>query len=166
MLGRKTLLWMLILWSTGCGELDALSSKESRSDKPYTLSILSQQTCPLTDGLDPKKVVILSFRVKLEGRAPQGVPANYFYASLLMEDGERYLAEYAGCHPVLSDDPLPPGESTTGFLNFPVPPSKVAKTLEFAPDILNIERDESMVQLPLSENDLDDESAIESRSTE
>jgi len=68
------------------------------------------------------------------------VPANYFYASLLTTDGERYLAEYPGCDPVLSGTPLGRGQSGEGFLNFPLPPSKTPEKIVYSPVLIDGEK--------------------------
>src|SRR5690606_21170119 len=110
---------------SACDGWEFFQSEETIvSDEPYRLSILGTETCPLPEKLDPKKVMILSYRVRLRGQHPLGVPANYFYASLLTTDGSRYLADYAGCSPLLSGPPLLPGQVAEGFLNFPIPPHK------------------------------------------
>jgi hypothetical protein len=150
-LDRRTILWSLLPWVTGCQQLGLFpsDSEEISDGAPYTLSILAQENCSLPENLDPKTVIIQSFKVKLVGRTGSGVPANYFYASLLTEDGNRYLAGFEGCAPVLSGAPLSPGQSAVGFLNFPLPPSKVTKTLEYSPRLMD-DHEASTTRLPVS----------------
>ncbi|GEM_PF-1990023 len=111
-------------------------SKITGSTAPYELTILSAESCPLPPGLDPKEVTIQSYHVRLTGGDPGGVPANYFYASLLSTDGGRYLSGYTGCQPVLSGPPLASGESREAYINFALPPTKTPETLIFSPALL------------------------------
>lgn len=110
----------------------ALTEKE-----PYELEVTGARTCPLPSHLDPKNVRIVSYRIRLRGHDPGRVPANYFYASLVTTDGDRYLASYEGCSPLLLADPLKPGEEASGMVNFPIPPSKTPETLTYSPELLN-----------------------------
>lgn len=100
---------------------------------PYTFTVLETRGCPLPEGVNEKEQRIFGVHVRLEGHHEGGVPANYFYASVLTQDGARYLAELSGCEPVMSGPPLYPGETAVGFFNFPLPLSKTPKTLEYAP---------------------------------
>jgi len=77
----------------------------------------------------------LGLKVKLTALAPEGVAANYFYASLISSDGSRYLAELPGCAPALSAPPLFQGETVEGYLNMPLPVNKVAKALVYSPPV-------------------------------
>lgn len=140
----------LLLPLTGCDGWEFLQSEEAASSaEPFRLSILSAETCPLPPELDPKEVTIVSYRVRLRGQHPQGVPANYFYASLLATDGSRYLADFPGCSPVLSGPPLLPGEVAEGFLNFPIPPSSSPETLVFSPELTGRSAERPHVELSL-----------------
>lgn len=134
---RTYMLWMLIPWMAACGQVDASpASSEEDQKAPYQISIVSQESCPLPVGLNPKRVTILSYKVRLTSHTSTGVPANYFYASLLTRDGSRYLSGFEGCSPLLAGDPLIEGESVVGFLNFALPPSQSPETLEFSPELL------------------------------
>lgn len=119
------------------------------SGAPYQLQILSSAPCPLPPGLNPEVVTIRSYRVRLRASDASGVPANYFYASVLTKDGSRYLASYEGCAPVLSLDPLGSLEEAEGYLNFPMPPSKIPDALVYAPELLSRTENESTVTLSL-----------------
>lgn len=118
-------------------------------EDPYVLSILNVEACPLPEGLDAKRVTILSYNVRLRGQHEHGVPANYFYASLLTTDGSRYLADFPGCEPLLSGPPVGPGDSAQGYLNFPVPPGKTPSKLVYAPTLTGDTPGESLVELTL-----------------
>ena len=104
--------------------------------RPYRLTVVDTETCPLPAHLDPKNVLIQSYRVRLVGGYDRGVPANYFYASLLCTDGTRYLADFEGCAPLLSGPPVGKGQVAEGYLNFPVPPGKTPETIVYAPELL------------------------------
>lgn len=154
-LPRFTLLALSLL---GCDHLETLSGDNAppantasgdQEAPPFRLELLETESCPLPDGLDPKKVTIHSYRVKLTSELKSGVPANYFYASLLTTDGQRYLAEFSGCSDALNDTPLKKGESIDGYLNFPVPPSKTPETLVYAPKLLELSTAESTLELPV-----------------
>lgn len=77
----------------------------------------------------------LGVKVRLSSRYESGLPANYFYASLLGRDGTRYLAMTAGCRPLLSGPPLLPGQSREGYVNFPLQAKKSADRLAYAPNL-------------------------------
>lgn len=77
----------------------------------------------------------LGVKVRLTGKYPSGVPANFFYASLLSRDGTRYLAASEGCRPLLSGPPLLPGETREGYVNFPIVAKKGAERLAYAPNL-------------------------------
>ena len=116
---------------------------------PYRLRLLSTESCALPAHLSPKNVTIVSYRVRLEGNLSSKVPANYFYASLLTTDGERYLSSFYGCEPLLAGEPLGPRESTEGFVNFSIPPSKIPEKLVYAPQLLQLSEAASTTELKL-----------------
>jgi len=120
-------------------------------DEPYALSIMSTESCPLPQGLNPKAVAIVSYKVRLRGNHPEKVPANYFYASLLTTDGARYLADYPGCSPVLSTPPVAMGEIADGYLNFPIPPGKTPHKLVYAPALTGTPKGDSLVEIALGD---------------
>ncbi len=122
---------------------------EGTTAQPLRLTLLEVTPCPAPPGLDAHKVQVLGVRVRVEGHHPRGVPANYFYASLLTNDQARYLAERAGCSPVLAAPPLEPGQSAEGFLNFPVPVGKTIDTLVYAPRVGGPHDGEARVELAL-----------------
>jgi len=86
-----------------------------------------------TKGQEPLST--LGVKVRVTGRYPDRVPANYFYASLLARDGARYLPTTKGCQPLLSGPPLLPGESREGYANFPILAQKSAERLAYAPNL-------------------------------
>ena len=114
---------------------------------PYRLRILSTESCALPAHLSPKNVTIVSYKVRLEGNLSSKVPTNYFYASLLTTDGERYLSSYFGCEPLLSGEPLGPGQSAEGFVNFSIPPSKIPEKLVYAPKLMQLSETTATVEL-------------------
>lgn len=125
----------LLFLSCALGLL-ACSSPSTRDSEPtaaYQLTVLEQKPCPLPPGVDPKKTQLLGVRVRLVSHEASGIPANYFYASVLTTDGSRYLAEHPGCSPLLSGRPLFPGQIAEGYLNFPLPLEKTPETLVYAP---------------------------------
>ncbi len=131
-------------WEYGTG------AKDLGPEEPLRLSVLSTETCPLPVHLDPANVTIISYRVRLTSGHDGRVPANYFYASLLTTDGNRYLATFEGCSPVLSAEPLARGHSAEGFFNFPIPPSKVPDKLVFAPNLLDVPSTKSQIELSVT----------------
>jgi hypothetical protein len=100
---------------------------------PFSLSVEKTEACAAEPGADPRRGPLLGVLVRVTGRHEAGTPANYFYGSLLTRSGERYLAELAGCAPVLSGPPLGPGESRTGYLNFPIPAGALPDRVAYAP---------------------------------
>jgi hypothetical protein len=149
-IGRATLLAAILTSACeGWPELD--DSEPLEVDRPYRLTLLSVESCALPAQLNPKEVVLVSFRVRLEGNLSSRVPANYFYASLLTSDGERYLPTYYGCEPLLAADPLEPGQRTEGFLNFSIPPSKVPERLAYSPRLVGLSESLALTELNLDE---------------
>lgn len=126
--------WCLCLLCIGCdSKLDA--NMTPLEDRPFSVSLLDTRACPLPEGLDPEAKRILGVKVRVTSAHEGRVPANYFYASVLTKDGDRYLAELPGCRPVLSSPPLEPGHSAEGFLNFPLPVDKQPEQLNYAPNL-------------------------------
>lgn len=127
-----------LLSCTSCDGWEIVRKGDSQpTDEAFGLKLMAMESCPLPPHLNPKNVSILSYRVRLTGNHSSGVPANYFYASLLTTDGERYLSNYYGCRPLLSAEPLVPGANAEGFVNFAVPPSKIPHKLVYAPVLLD-----------------------------
>jgi hypothetical protein len=59
------------------------------------------------------------------------------------------LAGHLGCQPLLSGDPLRPGESREGYVNFPVPPAKLAAKLVYSPQLMGKQSDSAVVEITL-----------------
>jgi hypothetical protein len=123
-----------VICSLGCDRLRPPA--ESEPTRPFELELLATESCPLPAHLDRKDVALLSYRVRLSSHRDAGVPANYFYATLLTSDGERYLSSYYGCTPLLTAGPLREGEQAEGFLNFSLPPSKIPEKLVYSPILM------------------------------
>ena len=123
---------------------------DSVATSPYSLSILEVTPCPASPEVDTGRVRLVGVKVRIVGHHPRGVPANYFYASLLTTDQNRYLADYAGCSPRLSGKPLAPGEAAEGYLNFPVPVGKVPDKLVYAAALGGQHEGSSTVELRLA----------------
>jgi hypothetical protein len=105
--------------------------------KAFELELLSTEKCPLVTKPGAPERAALGFKVRVTGRAPEGIAANYFYASVVASDGSRYLAELPGCEPVLTGAPLAPGEAREGYLNIPFPAHKNPRTLVYLPPVGN-----------------------------
>ena len=113
------------------------------------VTVLDVTACPPPVGFDTARMQLIGVRVEVQGGHPRGVPANFFYGSLLTTDHSRYLAELPGCSPALSHPPLRPGESAQGYLNFPVPLGKSVETLVYAPPLPGRAYGEGAVELAL-----------------
>jgi hypothetical protein len=133
------------LLATGC----ASPPKPKVTGKLFELQLLSQEKCPLPSKPGAPERAALGIKVRLVGLAPEGVAANYFYASLLSHDGSRYLAELPGCGPVLGGAPLYPGETREGYFNIPLPAHKQARSLVYAPPIGTYPAQSRTVEIPL-----------------
>lgn len=124
---------------------------EPAPNEPYSFEILSSEECSLaTAGTQPQRT-LLGVKVRLRSHNDLGVPANYYYGSVLTKDGARYLAELPGCQPVLSGAPLRKGETAEGFLNFPIPPQKTAETVVYLPAIGTLTEKERVSERRLGE---------------
>ena len=75
---------------------------------------------------------LLGVEVEVKALA-RGVPQNYYYASVVSQDGASYRAGFAGCEPRLVGKPLAPGERATGYANFRLPRSAKDLTLQYDP---------------------------------
>jgi hypothetical protein len=139
-------LWLLPL---GCRAESSPSEEASAAAGGYEILLLDTETCPLPAGLDPADQTIVSYKVKLISAESSGIPVNYFYASLVTTDGQRYLADHPGCTPRLSGPPIFSGESATGYLNFPLPRSKTPEKVEYSPELLTMSAAESRRELQL-----------------
>lgn len=109
---------------------------------PFEVEVTSVAVCDANERTSPPGVAsglsgegTFGVKVRLTGRYASGVPANYFYASLLSRDGTRYLSAAAGCGPLLSGPPLLPGETREGYANFPLQAKKNARRLSYAPNL-------------------------------
>lgn len=122
---------------------------ESPEGAPYTLSILEVTSCPAPPEIDVARVRLVGVKVRLVGHHARGVPANYFYASVLTTDGDRYLADAVGCSPRLSGAPLAPGQAAEGFLNFPLPNGKIPDKVVYSPAVEGQRDSGSAVEVPL-----------------
>lgn len=80
--------------------------------------------------------MLIGVKVKLRALSAQ-TPQNYYYASLVDSDGQRYPASFSGCSPRLTGDPLAAGATATGFVNFRLPREAHGLVLEYAPRIGN-----------------------------
>ena len=125
---------LLSLGLGGCQEQPPGAELEA-TERPFTVTILDTQACPLPEGVDAQAKRILGIKVRLRSHHRGRVPANYFYASLLTTGGARYLAELVGCTPLLSDAPLGPGETAEGYPNFPLPIDATPARLVYAPKL-------------------------------
>ncbi len=147
----KTLL--LALGISACEGWEIMERTASFEEgQAFRIRVLSMESCPLPAHLDPKNVTLISYRVSLEGNHASNVPANYFYATLVTTEGDRYLSTYYGCQPVLADAPLQPAQSTEGFLNFSLPPSKVPEKLVYAPNLMEMSKEASTMELVIDAN--------------
>jgi hypothetical protein len=123
------------------------------SNKAFELEILSTEKCPLpTEPGSPERAA-LGVKVKLTSRVPDGVAANYFYASVLASDGSRYLAELPGCSPVLSGAPLYSGEARLGYVNIPIPSHKQPEKLVYSPPVGKYPTAERVREVPFARDE-------------
>src|SRR6187431_49024 len=129
----------LCLCSLGC---QPSAGPESGRAPPFEIEVTSVTLCgaePSASGTAaagaPVRDGTLGVKVRVTGRYESGVPANYFYASLLGRDGTRYLSAPEGCRPLLSGPPLRPGETREGYVNFPLQAKKGADRLAYAPNL-------------------------------
>lgn len=142
----------LLIFLAGSAALSCQSmGGDPATNEPYSFEILSSEECALpTAGAQPQRT-LLGVKVRLKSHTDLGVPANYYYGSVLTKDGARYLAELPGCQPVLSGPPLRKGQSAEGYLNFPVPPQKTAETVVYLPAIGKLTERERLTERKLSD---------------
>ncbi|HSC87439.1 MAG TPA: hypothetical protein VLC09_09230 [Polyangiaceae bacterium] len=145
----RRLLPALPLGLLACTACDRSSSPPA-DPAPFRIEVLEVTPCPAPPGLDTTKTRVLGVRVRVESNHSRGVPANYFYGSVLATDRSRYLAELPGCSPVLSGAPLYAGEHADGFLNFPVPLNKQIDSLVYAPRLGGAANQESSLSVALA----------------
>lgn len=133
-----------------------------RTESPglYAFEMLGVEQCARPEGADAKKRIV-GVRVRVTGRAESGIPANYFYASLITHTGQRYLAEPLGCRPLLSGPPLAPGERAEGFLNFAVPLEQNPERVLYLPNIGDRPEREVARELLLGGSDASPSAAVD-----
>ena len=129
----------------GCQERGAASSAAQPSasalgdpgDRPFELDVVAVRDCeaPKYAPLENDEMLI-GVKVKLRALSAQ-TPQNYYYASLVDSDEQRYPASFSGCSPRLTGDPLVAGATATGFVNFRLPREAHGLVLEYAPRIGN-----------------------------
>lgn len=119
---------------------EAASAQTGAAERAFELDVVAVRDCeaPAHAPLENDQMLI-GVSVKLRALRDQ-VPQNYFYASLVDSERQRYRASFAGCSPRLVGDPLRQGTTTTGFINFRVPRDAHGLTLEYAPRIGNTEK--------------------------
>jgi hypothetical protein len=133
---HRPMAW-LCMCTLGC---QAGASSSGGASAPFEIEVLSVATCepertPAPTDKQPPREGTLGVKVRVTGRYEGGVPANYYYASLLSREGDRYLATAeGGCRPLLSGPPLLPGQSREGYANFPLEAKKGAARLAYAPN--------------------------------
>jgi len=105
--------------------------------RPFELDVVAVRDCepgpyaPLaTDEM------LIGVKVKLRALRDQ-TPQNYFYASIVDSDEQRYSPSFTGCSPRLVGDPLAAGATATGFVNFRLPREARGLGFEYAPRIGN-----------------------------
>lgn len=109
--------------------------KKPADGRLLVVEVIGTQTCsPETQATEPMPP-LLGVEVEVVGWAEAGVPANYFYARLEDEDGERYPAR-EGCEPLLMGPPLRPGERARGFVSFSVPARRGGLKLVYEPRLV------------------------------
>jgi len=180
---RAALALVLSLPSVGCAQVesawqglqgngpaearDAVGAEDdSLGEHPYEATLVSIDTCPLpTPSGEPERSV-LGVRIRLTGKTPARVAANYFYASVLTVDGSRYLAGQPGCEPLLAAAPLKPGESAEGYVNVPIPSHKKPDRLQYLPPIDGQAERLRAVELPLDSSRFSSEGSLEDRQRE
>lgn len=118
---------------------------------PYAFEILASEECTLPTAGAQAPRTLLGVKVRITSHSDLGVPANYYYGSVLTKDGARYLAELPGCQPVLSRAPLRKGETAEGYLNFPIPRQKTAETVVYLPVIGKLTEKERVIERKLRE---------------
>lgn len=143
----------------GCSALTCLGCdplrEPDRGTPPHAFEIrlLATENCALPAHLNAKSVAQLSYRVRISSHLPSGVAANYFYATLLTTDGERYLSSFYGCTPLLAADPLKVGEQAEGFLNFSIPLSKIPEKLVYSPVLMHLAESQTVEEIVLKHTD-------------
>jgi hypothetical protein len=152
MVYRPILMTLFTLCLVGC---ERRTVDATDRPAPFSLSVTGTKTCAVPDWLDLGGRTIFSVKVRLNGGHAGGVPANYFYGSVLTTEGDRYLAALPGCTPLLSGSPLRPGESREGYLNFPLPPRARPALVAYAPELGSTE-----TSIPLTARELVVEVAI------
>lgn len=138
--------WLCACTLSCCGlGCQAGAGPSDGAPAPFDVEVLAVTTCEPERAAGPAEKPgptlgrsaggTVGVKVRVTAHYEGGVPANYYYASLLSQGGDRFLATAeGGCRPLLSGPPLRPGESREGYVNFPLESKKGARRLAYAPN--------------------------------
>ncbi len=145
----------VLLALAGCDggwTLSDQSRTKPADGQPLTLQVVGTRAC--TSTTEPAAPPLLGVELELTGWHAGGVPASFFYASLLDGNGKSYRAIPSGCEPVLAGPPLGVGESTRGFVTFPRPlvatATNATQTIVYAPRLAGEAEPRTRIELPLT----------------
>lgn len=147
---KRRLAWILCTLGLACDPKSAGGPSPPAAPAPFQIEVLSTGACEAGASPSEKANRIFGVKVRITGKHSSGVPANYFYGSVLSTRGDRYLAELSGCSPALVGPPLFEGEAREGYLNFPMPPEKRPEILVYSPLVGTLKENERTVQVALS----------------
>ncbi|MCH2111087.1 MAG: hypothetical protein MK135_17345 [Polyangiaceae bacterium] len=132
------------------GALLGCETEQEERTLPFELEILGSQACSSPQIKSNHDRKLFGYHVKIHSHRGMGVPASFHYASLVAEDGRRYLAEPVGCTPLLSERVLGQGDDAKGWLNFAMPEGTVPAELIYAPDLSHL-KEKFQSQTPLQQ---------------
>lgn len=114
----------------------------------YTLRVLGVETCRTSGATSPADTTRrVGVNVSIEPTGDVLVPANPYYARLLDEHRQVHEATLGGCGEPLSPALPRPGAAARGFVVFDVPRASRQLTLLYAPELVDLPREEVSVAL-------------------
>lgn len=121
------------------------SSRAPADGTPFTLRVVRVSECSPSSSASAAETTgaarrrLLGVEVELTSWEPTGLPANYYYASVVDGAGRRYPSVDL-CGSPLSARPLGVGETAQGLLAFSVPLTATHLKLVYAPRLLESAR--------------------------
>lgn len=144
----------VLLALAGCDgwTLSEQSRTKPADGRPLSLQVVGTRAC--TNATEPAAPPLLGVELELTGWHAGGVPASFFYASLVDGNGKSYRALASGCEPVLAGPPLGVGQTTRGFVTFPRPlvaaATNATQTVVYAPRLAGETEARTRIELPLT----------------
>jgi hypothetical protein len=145
-----------LLTSFGCERVEqehartAPTSDRVAASAHYTLHVLGVEICRTSGATSPADTTRrVGVDVSIEPTTDVQVPANPYYARLVDEHHQVYEATLGGCGEPLSPALPQRGRPARGYVVFDVPRASRQLSLLYAPELVDLPREEVSIALGL-----------------